>query len=151
MPEDPAITEAKRLWKERQTASAVQVLMHRINELNATAKPTPRTPKGQIAIWKALLFMVVIIGGTVVGFYAYNVYQQGSGENDTVTRIDLQLFCQFQLIGPSDLECEQWAWDIVRSDHYKDAKLCISIWDKFEETEALASCLMRDGIRMPGL
>ena len=33
--EDPAITEAKRLWNNKEPASAMQVLMRRINDLNA--------------------------------------------------------------------------------------------------------------------
>ncbi len=34
MPDDPAVTQAKRLWKENQPREAMILLIRRVNELN---------------------------------------------------------------------------------------------------------------------
>ena len=34
MPDDPAVTQAKRLWKQKQPKEAMIILIRRVNELN---------------------------------------------------------------------------------------------------------------------
>ena len=164
--EDPAITEAKRLWAEKRPSEAVRLLVARIEELNterATSTPTAPpplvrakpsiTPQGVLdedarisARRKRLLGTAVLIIVVVVAYWVYREASTKAALQSAET--SMQIFCMSHWDYTVGLEnhCDSYAESAVKAD-YDDIKECLAEWDS--DAPGFSNCIRERGVELP--
>jgi len=138
MDEDPAITEAKKLWRKQRQAEAVKVLIRRINELNTRTSTSiqplrhPR-PAKRIPRWVRLVMgLGVVMLCFAVASTIWDWQQQGAREERQkrihedaeaeILKIHYSVFCEFYILDDEEF-CDSWAERLVTYNR-KEAEAC---------------------------
>lgn len=145
MNKDPAVLEAQELWKQGQQKHALQVLVRRINELNAqiaiqqppsrTADDAPQQKREGLISKRVLMAFVLVMIVVVCGGLFYLSHTSYDKEVDTIAmKAHYSIWCQVSVIDNEEY-CDLWATGLVEN-HREAADDC-----KDADPSAISRCL----------